>query len=190
VRLATSASELIAFRVIQGAGGGMIMPIGQMILVKKAGPANLPRVMSAIGVPIIMAPVIGPTIGGLLLDSVGWRAIFYVNLPVGIAALIAAIKLLPRDNAEEAGPFDLAGFVWWPPVWSASPTDWRRIGPHPSLRPPWWRPSWGDRVDRHLRGSGSTYRAPVARCSPVQKQGVLRGVVVHVLPRCGAFSAG
>lgn len=129
--LATSASELIAFRVIQGAGGGMIMPIGQMILVKKAGPANLPRVMSAIGVPIIMAPVIGPTIGGLLLDSVGWRAIFYVNLPVGIAALIAAIKLLPRDNAEEAGPFDLAGFVLVATGLVGVTYGLAEIGPHP-----------------------------------------------------------
>jgi EmrB/QacA subfamily drug resistance transporter len=109
--LATSSSEMIAFRVLQGIGGGMIMPIGQMILVKKAGPTNLARIMSAIGIPIVLAPVVGPTIGGLLLDDAGWRWIFYVNLPVGIAAVIAAARLLPRDDAEDAGRLDAKGLV-------------------------------------------------------------------------------
>jgi EmrB/QacA subfamily drug resistance transporter len=107
--LASSISELIFFRVLQGIGGGMIMPIGTMILVKKSGPARLPRVMSAVGVPIILAPVVGPTIGGLLLDSAGWRWIFYVNLPIGIAAVIAAVRLLAKDVTEHAGRLDFAG---------------------------------------------------------------------------------
>jgi len=105
--LAQSPGELIAFRVLQGIGGGMIMPVGQMILLKKAGP----RVMSAIGVPIVLAPFIGPTIGGLLLVNVGWRSIFFVNLPIGLVALIAAARLLPRDHAEEAGPLDVPGWA-------------------------------------------------------------------------------
>ena len=108
---ATSVTELTIFRVIQGLGGGMLMPVGQMILVKKAGRANLPRVMSAIGVPLILGPVFGPTIGGLLLDNIGWRWIFFVNLPVGIAAVIAAVILLPRDSAENAGRLDVGGLV-------------------------------------------------------------------------------
>jgi EmrB/QacA subfamily drug resistance transporter len=107
--LSTSPTELIVFRVLQGLGGGMLMPVGQMILVKKAGPANLPRLMAAIGVPIILAPVLGPTIGGLLIDHAGWRWIFYVNLPIGIAATVAAIRLLPKDTYEDAGPLDMLG---------------------------------------------------------------------------------
>src|SRR3954462_9965719 len=86
--LAWSTGSLVAFRVIQGVGGGMLMPIGQMVLVKAAGPRNLPRVMAAIGVPIILAPVFGPTLGGLLLEHAGWQWIFLVNLPVGIIALV------------------------------------------------------------------------------------------------------
>jgi EmrB/QacA subfamily drug resistance transporter len=109
--LASSISELIFFRVLQGLGGGMLMPIGTMILVKKAGPANLARIMGTVGVPIILAPVIGPTIGGLLLDNAGWRWIFYVNLPIGIAALITGLRLLPGDDKEEAGPLDLTGLA-------------------------------------------------------------------------------
>src|SRR6185437_7802708 len=109
--LAQSVPELIFFRVLQGIGGGLIMPIGTMILVKKSGPARLPRVMSAVGVPIVLAPVIGPTIGGLLLDNAGWRWIFYVNVPIGIAAVIAAVKLLPKDKPEDAGRLDVLGLV-------------------------------------------------------------------------------
>src|ERR1700733_2977273 len=101
--LATSSSELILFRVLQGVGGGMITPIGQMILVKAAGPRNLPKVMSFIGVPIVLAPVFGPTLGGLLLQTAGWQWIFVINVPVGIAAFALALRLLPRDSADVGG---------------------------------------------------------------------------------------
>lgn len=109
--LANTTGQLVAFRVLQGIGGGMLMPIGQMVLVKAAGPRNLPRVMAAIGVPIILAPVFGPTLGGLLLEHAGWQWIFLVNVPVGILAVTAALKLLPRDTAEEAGKLDVLGLV-------------------------------------------------------------------------------
>jgi len=111
--LATSSSELIAFRVVQGVGGGMLTPIGQMILVKAAGPRNLPKVMSFIGVPIVLAPVFGPTLGGLLLQSAGWQWIFLINVPVGAIALTLALRLLPHDEAgtAQAGRLDLIGLV-------------------------------------------------------------------------------
>jgi EmrB/QacA subfamily drug resistance transporter len=112
--LATSSSELIAFRVIQGVGGGMLTPIGQMILVKAAGPRNMSKVMSIVGVPIVLAPVFGPTIGGLLLQTVGWQWIFEVNVPVGILTLVMALRLLPKDEASgalEAGRLDVLGLV-------------------------------------------------------------------------------
>jgi EmrB/QacA subfamily drug resistance transporter len=107
--LAWSTGSLIGFRVLQGVGGGMIMPIGQMILVKAAGPRNLGRIMSFIGVPIVLAPVFGPTVGGLLVEHVGWQWIFLVNVPIGIGAVFAAIKLLPRDVPAEAGKLDAVG---------------------------------------------------------------------------------
>lgn len=111
--LATSSAELIAFRVLQGVGGGMLTPIGQMILVKAAGPRNLPKVMSLIGVPIVLAPVFGPTLGGLLLQSVGWQWIFLINVPVGAIALMLALRLLPKDEAgtAQAGRLDVLGLV-------------------------------------------------------------------------------
>jgi EmrB/QacA subfamily drug resistance transporter len=109
--LAWSSGSLVAFRVVQGVGGGMLMPIGQMILVRAAGPRNLPRVMSAIGVPIILAPVFGPTLGGLLLEHAGWQWIFLVNVPIGAVALTVALRLLPRDQPEDAGRLDAIGLV-------------------------------------------------------------------------------
>ena len=104
-----SVESLVAFRVIQGIGGGMLVPTGQMILVKAAGPRNLPKVMSAIGVPIVLAPIFGPTLGGLLLEHVSWQSIFLVNLPVGILTLVAALKLLPKDQPEGAERLDFLG---------------------------------------------------------------------------------
>src|SRR4051794_19276007 len=110
---AWSAQSLIAARVLQGLGGGMLMPVGQMILVKAAGPRNMAKVMSAIGVPIILAPVFGPTLGGLLVEHAGWQWIFFVNLPVGVAAVFAALRLLPRDAADPvaAGRLDATGLA-------------------------------------------------------------------------------
>jgi EmrB/QacA subfamily drug resistance transporter len=109
--LAWSSGSLIAFRVLQGLGGGMVMPVGQMILIRAAGPKNLARVMSAIGVPMILAPVLGPTLGGLLIEHAGWQWIFFVNVPIGAVAVAAALRLLPADHPETAGPLDALGFV-------------------------------------------------------------------------------
>src|SRR4051794_31731428 len=111
--LAWSAGTLIGARVLQGLGGGMIMPIGQMILVRAAGPRNMARVMSAIGIPIILAPVFGPTLGGLLVEHAGWQWIFFVNLPIGIAAVFAALRLLPKEEGSPAtaGRLDAQGLA-------------------------------------------------------------------------------
>ena len=129
---AWSAETLIGARVLQGLGGGMLMPIGQMILVRAAGPQNMARVMSAIGVPIILAPVFGPTLGGLLVEHAGWQWIFFVNLPVGIAAVIAACACSPATSPRPRRPaaWTPPASRWSPPASSASPTAW------PSPAPP------------------------------------------------------
>ncbi|RKQ87646.1 EmrB/QacA subfamily drug resistance transporter [Solirubrobacter pauli] len=100
---AWNLETLIGARVLQGLAGGLLVPIGQMVLVRAAGPGNMARVMSAIGVPIILAPVFGPTLGGLLVEHISWQAIFFVNVPVGIVAAVAALRLLPRDEIAGAG---------------------------------------------------------------------------------------
>jgi EmrB/QacA subfamily drug resistance transporter len=74
--LASSAGSLIAFRVLQGLAGGMIMPVGMITLAQAAGPKRMGRTMSVVGVPMLLAPVLGPVLGGLLVDDLSWRWIF------------------------------------------------------------------------------------------------------------------
>ena len=109
--LANSATELIIFRVIQGIGGGMILPIGQLMMADAAGPKRMGRVMSIVAVPAMLAPILGPTLGGLILDNASWRWIFYVNLPIGVIAVIAALRTLPRAAPAAAGRLDVRGLA-------------------------------------------------------------------------------
>jgi EmrB/QacA subfamily drug resistance transporter len=110
--LATSTSMLVAFRVLQGVGGGMIMPVGQMILADAAGPKRMGRAMSITGVPTMLAPILGPTIGGLIIDSTSWRWIFYVNLPIGILATVLAVRMLPSGRQHgEPRKLDIPGLL-------------------------------------------------------------------------------
>ncbi len=95
--IAGSATEIIVFRVLQGLGGGMIMPAGMTILTKAAGPGRIGRVMAILGVPMMIAPILGPVLGGWLVSDVSWRWIFFINAPVGVIALIAAYVVLERD---------------------------------------------------------------------------------------------
>jgi EmrB/QacA subfamily drug resistance transporter len=95
---ATSIGSLIAFRVLQGLGAGMILPIGQTIMAQAAGPQRMGRVMSVIGVPMLLAPVFGPLLGGAIIGAASWRWIFFINLPVGLAAVVAAFRLLPAGS--------------------------------------------------------------------------------------------
>jgi EmrB/QacA subfamily drug resistance transporter len=103
---AWSAESLIAFRVLQGLAGGMIMPIGMITLAQAAGPQRVGRVMSVVGVPMLLGPVLGPILGGLLVTHLSWRWIFFVNLPIGLVGLVLAARLLPAGRAEgrHAGP--------------------------------------------------------------------------------------
>jgi EmrB/QacA subfamily drug resistance transporter len=110
--LASSANELIIFRVLQGVGGGMIMPVGQMILADAAGPKRMGRVLAVTGVPTLLGPILGPTIGGLLIDSTSWRWIFYVNLPIGILATVLAVRMLPAPKRDAIAPkLDVTGLL-------------------------------------------------------------------------------
>jgi EmrB/QacA subfamily drug resistance transporter len=95
--LAWSAGSIIFFRVLQGLGGGMIMPAGMTILTRAAGPNRIGRVMSIIGVPMLIGPILGPILGGWLVADVSWRWIFFINVPIGAVALICALRVLPRD---------------------------------------------------------------------------------------------
>ncbi|MDX6376576.1 MAG: hypothetical protein QOE98_879, partial [Gaiellaceae bacterium] len=113
--MAWSSESLIGFRVLQGLGGGMVMPTGMMILAQAAGPQRMGRVMSVIGVPMLIAPVIGPALGGYLIDAISWRWIFFVNVPIGAIALVLAYRILDRDRPQERHPLDVRGFLYLSP---------------------------------------------------------------------------
>jgi EmrB/QacA subfamily drug resistance transporter len=108
---AWSAGSLIAFRVLQGLGGGMLMPAGMTILTRTAGPQRVGRVMGIIGIPMLLGPVLGPIIGGFLVDNASWRWIFLINLPIGIGALVMAARVLPRDVPQPAHRLDWLGLA-------------------------------------------------------------------------------
>ncbi len=108
---AWSATSLIVFRILQGIGGGMILPIGQSIMAQAAGPQRIGRVMSVLGVPMLLGPILGPVIGGLIVTSVSWRWIFYVNVPIGIVAIILALRVLPSTRSEHKPRLDTIGLL-------------------------------------------------------------------------------
>jgi EmrB/QacA subfamily drug resistance transporter len=108
---AWSVGSLIAFRALQGLGAGMILPVGQTILAQAAGPARMGRVMSVIGVPLLLAPVFGPAMGGAIISAASWRWIFLINLPIGAAALFAAMRLLPDARPQPGQRLDAGGLV-------------------------------------------------------------------------------
>ena len=114
--VAWSIGSLIAFRVLQGLGGGMLMPVGQTILTRAAGPQRIGRVFSIIGIPMLLGPVLGPVIGGWLVQDTSWRWIFFVNLPVGaLALLLAAWKMPAAKGRVGDSTLDLRGLLLLPP---------------------------------------------------------------------------
>src|SRR5579875_1644011 len=106
-----SATEIIVFRVLQGLGGGMIMPAGMTILTKAAGPHRIGRVMAILGIPMMLAPILGPVLGGWLGSDVSWRWIFFINAPVGVLALIASYLVLKPDVGAPGEKLDFVDLL-------------------------------------------------------------------------------
>ncbi|WP_063798057.1 DHA2 family efflux MFS transporter permease subunit [Streptomyces sp. 150FB] len=108
--LAWNIGTLVLFRVVQGLGGGLLMPVGMAMVIRRADRKRMGRAMAYLGVPVLIGPVTGPVLGGWLVDAASWHWIFLVNLPVGVLALILGARLLPRDaTAAARGPDVPAG---------------------------------------------------------------------------------
>jgi EmrB/QacA subfamily drug resistance transporter len=108
---ASSLELLVLYRVLQGLGGGMLMPLGMTILTRAAGPERVGRVMAVLGIPMLLGPIFGPIIGGALIDSASWHWIFLINLPIGIAAIAYAWVVLPKDEVKPSETFDWLGML-------------------------------------------------------------------------------
>src|SRR5437868_3319156 len=108
---ANSLGELVAFRVLQGVGGGMLVPVGTAMLFRAFPPIERAKASTVLILPTVIAPALGPVLGGYLVTDVSWRWIFYVNLPVGIVAFAIGFLYLRENREGAAGRFDVRGFV-------------------------------------------------------------------------------
>jgi EmrB/QacA subfamily drug resistance transporter len=112
---AWSIGALISFRVLQGLGGGMLMPLGMTIMTRAAGPRRIGRLMAILGVPMLLGPILGPIIGGWLIQVASWHWIFLINAPIGVIALVYAWLVLDKDNPEPSETFDFLGMALMSP---------------------------------------------------------------------------
>ncbi len=109
--LSQSLPELVAFRILQGVGGGMLTPVGMAMLFRTFPPAERVRASRILIVPTAFAPALGPVLGGLLVSDASWRWVFYVNLPIGFLAIVFGSLFLHEHREPDAGRFDASGFV-------------------------------------------------------------------------------
>lgn len=112
---ADSVSQLIAYRVLQGLGGGMLMPLGMTIMTRAAGPARIGRLMAVLGVPMLLGPIGGPILGGWMIESLSWHWIFLINAPIGVVAIAYAAIVLPKDRPSPSESFDFIGMLMLSP---------------------------------------------------------------------------
>ena len=108
---ANGIEMLTVFRVLQGLGGGMLMPLGMTIMTRAAGPERIGRVMAVLGVPMLLGPIFGPILGGWLIDIASWHWIFLINLPIGVVALVYAALILDADAPTPSESFDFVGML-------------------------------------------------------------------------------
>jgi EmrB/QacA subfamily drug resistance transporter len=106
-----SLLELTASRVVQGVGGAMLLPIGRLAVLRAVPRERLLQAMSFIAIPGLLGPLIGPTLGGWLVEVASWHWIFIINVPIGIAGCLATFAFMPEHREPNVAPFDLSGYV-------------------------------------------------------------------------------
>jgi EmrB/QacA subfamily drug resistance transporter len=134
--VASSTTSLVVFRILQGVGGGMIMPVGQLIMAQVAGPKRMGRVMGVVTMPAMLAPILGPVVGGTILQNLHWSWIFLVNLPIGVLAFALAWRMLPQTDSGEAGRLDILGLALLSTASSMLVYGLSQLGTHSSLTAP------------------------------------------------------
>ncbi len=109
--LATNIDMLVACRVLQGAGGAMMTPVGRMTLARTFGKADLVKAMSFVAIPSLIGPMVGPVAGGFIVTYLNWSAVFFVNVPVGLLGLYFVRRYLPDYRESQTHPLDIGGLV-------------------------------------------------------------------------------
>jgi len=128
--LAWNIEVLIAFRLLQGIGGGLMLPVLQTLLVNAAGERNLGRMMSLVSLPALLGPILGPVIGGLILSQLPWRWIFCVNLPLCVAGLVLAWRGLAPTAPKKSSHLDVVGLALLSPGLAAMIYGLSQAGNH------------------------------------------------------------
>jgi EmrB/QacA subfamily drug resistance transporter len=108
--ISSNIHVLVACRILQGCGGSMMVPVGRLTLVRTFAKSELVRAMSFVSIPALIAPMLGPIAGGLIVGYLHWRFIFFVNIPIGLAGLYMVYRHLP-DYREDTNPLDVAGLI-------------------------------------------------------------------------------
>src|ERR1700712_5047585 len=114
--LAWDAPSLIAFRAVQGIGGGLMLPLMSTLLMQAAGGKSLGSLMSVVSLPTALGPILGPVLGGLILSALDWRWLFWVNVPFCVAGFILALRMLPADKPGRRPKLDVVGLVLLSPA--------------------------------------------------------------------------
>lgn len=109
--LAQNAPMMVAARMLQGLGGAMMMPVGRLAIIRTFPKSELLAAMNFVIIPALIGPLLGPTVGGLMVHLVSWRAIFFVNVPVGIAALFLVYRYMPDYHGDNPRPLDVVGLI-------------------------------------------------------------------------------
>jgi EmrB/QacA subfamily drug resistance transporter len=109
--LSTHIHLLVACRILQGCGGAMMVPVGRLTLVRTFAKSELIRAMSFVAIPSLIGPMLGPLAGGLIVRYLHWRAIFFVNVPIGLLGLYFVYRHLPDYRVERSNRLDFVGFV-------------------------------------------------------------------------------
>jgi EmrB/QacA subfamily drug resistance transporter len=113
VGLAGGLGTLVAARVLQGIGGAMMVPVGRLLLLRRVRKEELLTAMTWLTMPALLGPICGPPLGGLLTDAVSWRAVFWINVPVGMLGLILVWRFIPEVEGGDPGPLDARGLLFW-----------------------------------------------------------------------------
>jgi EmrB/QacA subfamily drug resistance transporter len=113
VGLSQGVPSLVAARIVQGIGGAMMVPVGRLLLLRRVRKEELITAMTWLTMPGLLGPVLGPPIGGLITDAFSWRAVFWLNVPIGVAGLLLVWLFIPEVERQDPGPLDARGLTLW-----------------------------------------------------------------------------
>lgn len=139
VGLAQGLGSLVAARILQGVGGAMMVPVGRLLLLRRVSKEELVVAMTWLTMPGLLGPVFGPPVGGVLTDAFSWRAVFWLNIPVGIIGLLLVWRFIPEVEPQDPGPLDAKGLTLWGVALACLMAGLETIGR--DIAAPWFAPA-------------------------------------------------